>query len=77
MNPGRGWNPDLEESCLLEYNEYEAENFTQGTSKIYIRSINVSIPDPSPISRYSKCNKMTSFSILGFDFPVVLPNQKF
>ena len=28
MNPGIGWNPDLEESCLPEYNEYEADIFT-------------------------------------------------
>ena len=26
MNPGRGWNPDLEESYLPEYSEYEADN---------------------------------------------------
>ena len=43
-------------------------------------------PDPSSISRYSECTKTTSFSILafsmpgvklGFDFPGVLPNQRF
>ena len=27
MNGGRGWNPDLEESYLPEYSEYEDENF--------------------------------------------------
>ena len=27
MNPRRGWNPDLEESCLLEYIESNAETF--------------------------------------------------
>ena len=31
MNPGIGWNPNLEESYLPEYREYEAENFTHGT----------------------------------------------
>ena len=28
MNPGRGWNPDLEESYLPEYSESKAEMFT-------------------------------------------------
>ena len=69
MNLGRGWKPDLKESYLLEYREYEPENFTQGTSGIYLRPINVSSPDPSPISRYSECTKMTSFSLLGFSGP--------
>ena len=36
MNPRRGWNPNLEESYLPEYSEYEAEIFTQGTSGLYI-----------------------------------------
>ena len=36
LNPGRGWNPDLEESYLLQYSECEAEKFTQGTLGIYI-----------------------------------------
>ena len=58
MNPGIGWNPDLEES--------EAENFTHGLSRIYIQPINFLALDPSPISRYSECTKTTSFSILGF-----------
>ena len=31
MNPGRGWNPELEESHLPEYRESKAEIFTQGT----------------------------------------------
>ena len=60
------WNPDLEESYLLEYSEYEDEIFTWGTSGIYLLSIKVSAHDPSPISRYSECTKMTSFSLLGF-----------
>ena len=29
MNPGRGWNPDLEESYLLENREYEAETWNK------------------------------------------------
>ena len=69
MNRGRGWNPDLEESYLPEYNKYEDEVFTQGTSGIYIRPVKVSCPKPSPISRYSECTKMTSFSLLGFFGP--------
>ena len=66
INPGRGWNHDLEESYLPEYSEHEAKSFTQGTSRTYLRPISISVPDPSPISRYSECTKMTSFSLLGF-----------
>ena len=36
MNPGRDWNPNLEESYLPEYSEYEAEIFTKGTSIFYL-----------------------------------------
>ena len=35
MNPGRGWNPNLEGSYLLECSEYEAENWIQHTSGFY------------------------------------------
>ena len=66
MNLGRGWNPDLEESYLPEYSESEVETFTQGTSGIYICPINILGPEPYQISRYRKCTKTTSFSILGF-----------
>ena len=66
MNLGRGWNPDFEESYLPKYSESEAEHFTQGTSRIYLRPVNILDPEPSPISRYSECTKMTSFSLLGF-----------
>ena len=66
MNPRRGWNPDLEESYLPKYREYEAKTFTIGTSGIYIHLVKVSTPDPSPISRYNEFTKMTSFSLLGF-----------
>ena len=31
MDPGRRWNPNLEESYLIEYSEYEAETWTQCT----------------------------------------------
>ena len=86
MNPGRGWNPDLEESYLPEYSKSEAEIFTQGTSKIYIQPLNILSPETSSIPRYRECTKATCFSILGFfkleiklgfDFLGVLPNQKF
>ena len=40
-NPWRGWNPNLEESYLLEYREYEAENWTQCALGIYIRPVKV------------------------------------
>ena len=85
MNLARGWNPDLEESYLLEYSEPEVEIFTHGTFGSYLWHIKISAPGPSSISQYSKCTKTTSFSILGFfrprvklgfDFPIVLPNQK-
>ena len=66
MNPGRGWNPEMEESYLLEYRESEAGTFTQGSSGIYLHPVKLSTRDPSPILRYSKCTKMTSFSLLGF-----------
>ena len=66
MNRGRGWNPDLEESYLLEYSEYEDESFTNGTSEIYLRPVNVSSPGHSPISRYGEIMKINSFGVLGF-----------
>ena len=86
MNPRRGWNPDLEESYLPEYIESKAENSTHYTSEIYLHTVKVSVSEPSPILRYSESTKATSFNILGFfqprvklgfDFPGVLPNQKF
>ena len=49
MNPRKGWNPDLKESYLPKYSESEAENFTHGTSGIYLRPVKVSAPEPSPI----------------------------
>ena len=66
MNHGRGWNPDLEESYLPEDSEYEAESFTKCSEQIFISPINILASEISPISRYRKCTKTTSFSILGF-----------
>ena len=47
MNPGRGWNPNLEESYLPEYSEYQDKRFTQGTSGFYLIPINISSPETS------------------------------
>ena len=66
MNTRRGWNHKLEDSYLLEYSESQAETFTQGTSEIYLRPVKVSAPENSPISRYGKSPKITSFGLLGF-----------
>ena len=66
MNPRRGWNPDLEESYLLEYRELEAETLAKSSSGIYIWPVKVSALETSQISRYRECTKMTSFSLLGF-----------
>ena len=83
MNPGRGWNHDLEESYLLEYIESEAKSFTQFSAQTFLWTVKNLASDPSPISRYIECTKTTSFRVfwsgvkLGFDFPRVLPNQKF
>ena len=66
MNSGRGWNPELEESYLLNYSESEVETFTHGTTRSHIRLVKVSSPEPSPISRYSESPNMTIFSLLGF-----------
>ena len=57
MNSGRGWNPNLEGSYLLEYSESEAEFWTQCSSRFYIRSLQFSALDPSPILGYSKYTK--------------------
>ena len=66
MNPGRGWNPELEESYLPEYSEYEAKNFKKCTLGINLHTVNILVPEHSPIFRYSESTKTTSFSILGF-----------
>ena len=86
MNPGRGWNPNLEGSYLAEYSESEAKFWIQCNLGFYIQLVKVSSPEPSPISIYSECTKTTSFSILGFfrlevklgfDFLRVWSNQKY
>ena len=61
MKLGRGWNPDLEESYLLEYSEYEVEIFTQGKSGFYLRPMKFLAPNISPIPRYSECTKTYQF----------------
>ena len=85
MNLGRGWNPDLEETYFPEYSEYEANMFTQGTSRFYLWSMKKISPYISSIPRYRESTKTTSFSILGIfrlgiklgsEFPRVLLNQK-
>ena len=57
MNSGRGWNPNLEGSYLLEYSEYEAKFRTQCKSGFYIRPIQFLTLDPSSISGYGECTK--------------------
>ena len=85
INRGRGWNPDLEESYLPEYSESKAEMYIQCSQRTFLWSVKISSSENFPISRYNKCTKTTSFSILGFfrsevklgfDFLGVLPNQK-
>ena len=66
MNPGRGWNPDLEESYLPEYREYEAETFTKFKTQIFIRLVKILESDLSPISLYRESSRITKFSPLGF-----------
>ena len=61
-----GWNPNLEESYLLKYREYEGENSTKCTEIFHLHPIQVSIPNPSPISSYSKSPNMTIFCLIGF-----------
>ena len=52
MNPGRSWNPNLEESYLLEYSEYEVET-PQVSSELV-----------SPIETYEIFPKVTYFRIV-------------
>ena len=66
INSGRGQNPILEESYLLEYSESEAETFKQCSLGIYLRLVKVSAPEPYQISRYSESTKTTKFILLGF-----------
>ena len=71
MNPGRGWNPYLEESYLPEYSESEVEIFTQGISGFYLWPVKISVTETSSIYRYRECTKTINFSILGFFRPGV------
>ena len=57
MNSGRGWNPNLEGSYLLEYSEYKAEFWLQCTSGFYIQPLRFSASDPLPISGYGEFTK--------------------
>ena len=61
MNSGRGWNPNLEGSYLLEYSEYEFESWIQCKYGFYIRPVKFSALEPSPILRYSECTKTYQF----------------
>ena len=56
----------MEEPYLLKYSEYEAETFTQGTTRISLWPVKVFASEPFPISHYSESSRMTKFSILGF-----------
>ena len=69
MNPRRAWNPDLEETYLLEYSEYKDEIFTNGTLGFYLWLVIVSTLETSSIPRYSECTKTTHFIFLGFSSP--------
>ena len=51
--------------------------FLQCKKLFYLRTVKVLSPETSEILRYSEFTKTTSFSILGFEFPEVLPNQKY
>ena len=50
----------------MKYSEHEAKTFTQGTTRISLRPLNVLVPNPSPILHYRKSARMTKFNILGF-----------
>ena len=86
MNSRRGWNPNLEGSYIPEQRESKAEFWKKCKLGFYIRSLQFSTLDPSPISGYRECTKTYHFQYLGFfqigvklgfDFPGVSPNQKY
>ena len=56
----------MEEPYLLKYSEYEAKKFTQCTTSIFLRPVNVSASEPSPIFSYRESYRITKFSLLGF-----------
>ena len=66
MYSGGRWNPDLEEPYLLKYSEFEPEMFRQCTTQIFLRLVNISDFDTSPVSYYSESARITKFSLLGF-----------
>ena len=61
MNPRRRWNPNLEESYLVEYSESEAEYWIQHTSRIYLRPVKVLALETSAIPRYNEFTKTYQF----------------
>ena len=61
MNPGRGWNPNVEGSYLPEYSESESEVWTQCTSIFYLQTLQFSAPNPFPIMIYCECTKTYQF----------------
>ena len=61
MISGRGWNPNLERSHLLEYSESEASLWTQCSKAFYILSLKFSDSDTSPTLEYSEFTKTYQF----------------
>ena len=58
MNPGRGWNPNLEGSYRQEYSESEVKFWIVCTSGFYLWPLQVFTLDPLSILEYSECTKM-------------------
>ena len=54
---GRGWNPNVERSYLLEYIESKVEVWKLTSSGFFLRTLRFSSPETSPISGYSECTK--------------------
>ena len=61
MNSGRGWDPNMERSYLLEYNKFESDFWTQDSSGFYIQCLQVSASETSPISEYCDYTKTYQF----------------
>ena len=57
MNSGRGWNPNLERSYLLEYSESESDVWTQDSSGFYICPLQFSASETLSTSEYNDCTK--------------------
>ena len=87
MNPGRGWNPNLEISYHPEYSEYEDEVFGKNEHQDCIFDLfNFQLLSLCQAREIVNVPKLTSFSILGFfqlevklgfEFLKVSPNQKY